>query len=389
MSTCTDKSDDATLLSSSINPTAVDDMSKCINKVTLEDVNIPPCDINGGEEEDMNSEKKCTSCDQKLEHTKTHEIGHNSASSNANTTTNRSGDIVGDTKEVSICANCGKEGASNMCNTCKSVKYCNAACKKKHKTKHKKACERRVAELHDVKLFKQPPPLDDCPICFQRLPTLSTGRRFQSCCGKTICSGCIHAVLKRDKGVALCSFCRSPEATSNNEVIKRMMKRVDKGDAEAITNLGFYYSNGSYGLAQDHAKALELFHQAAELGSVTAYSNIGVVYSTSRDVARDMKKARYYYELGAIEGDAVARHNLGAIEGRAGYVERAVKHYMIAIGGGDSDSLKVIQKLYSKGYVTKDKYTTALRAYQEYLGEVKSDQRDEAAAASEINKYIE
>ena len=30
----------------------------------------------------------------------------------------------------------------NTCNKCKSVKYCNAACKKKHRQKHKKQCER-------------------------------------------------------------------------------------------------------------------------------------------------------------------------------------------------------------------------------------------------------
>jgi len=31
---------------------------------------------------------------------------------------------------VSICANCGKEGAYNTCNKCQQVKYCNAVCKK-------------------------------------------------------------------------------------------------------------------------------------------------------------------------------------------------------------------------------------------------------------------
>ena len=101
-------------------------------------------------------------------------------------------DIVEET--VLVCANCGKEGddVNNICNKCKQVKYCNASCKKKHKKKHKKECEEhirlaaeRAAELHDEKLFKQPPPTDeDCPICFERLPTLNTGRRYQSCCGK-------------------------------------------------------------------------------------------------------------------------------------------------------------------------------------------------------------
>ena len=67
---------------------------------------------------------------------------------------------------VGVCANCGKEEKGlNICNKCKDAKYCNAACKKKHRSKHKKNCERRVAELHDMELFKKPPPPEDCPIC--------------------------------------------------------------------------------------------------------------------------------------------------------------------------------------------------------------------------------
>ena len=51
---------------------------------------------------------------------------------------------------ITTCANCGKEGGTlNTCNKCKMVKYCNAACKKKHRSKHKKACEKRVVDLHD------------------------------------------------------------------------------------------------------------------------------------------------------------------------------------------------------------------------------------------------
>ena len=74
---------------------------------------------------------------------------------------------------VSTCANCGKEGSNlNSCNRCKLVKYCNAACKKKHRSKHKKKCDRRVAEMHDEALFKQPPQGDECPICFLRMPSI-------------------------------------------------------------------------------------------------------------------------------------------------------------------------------------------------------------------------
>ena len=42
--------------------------------------------------------------------------------------------------DMPICANCGKQGSdvTNICNKCKSVKYCNAACKKKHRHKIRK-----------------------------------------------------------------------------------------------------------------------------------------------------------------------------------------------------------------------------------------------------------
>jgi len=285
-----------------------------------------------------------------------------------------------------ICVNCGKEGANNTCNKCKSVKYCNAACKKKHKTKHRKACDRRVAELRDIELFKQPPPLDDCPICFMPLPTFSIGNSYKSCCGKVICSGCVYAIKKSDDE-DLCPFCRTPEP-SKGEVIKLIQKRVDAGDAEGINNLGFYYSQGVYGLPQDHGKALELWHQAAELGDATSLYNIGNSYNYREGAERDIKKAVYYYELAAMKGDVNARHNLGAIEWKEGNTERAVRHWLIAAKGGQNKALKNIKELYLHGYVTKDVYAKALRAYQTYLGEVKSSQRDEAAAYNNKFKYL-
>ena len=97
-----------------------------------------------------------------------------------------------------FCANCGKEGGDNMnsCNKCDLVVYCNAACKKKHRSRHKKKCEKRAAELYDEKLFKDSPPPEECPICMMPPPLYGnhTGMTFHSCCGKRICDGCIYAM---------------------------------------------------------------------------------------------------------------------------------------------------------------------------------------------------
>ena len=52
-------------------------------------------------------------------------------------------------------------------------------------------------------------------------------------------------------------------------------------------------------------------------------------------------------------------------------------------------TLKKIKQLYSNGHVTKDDYAKALLAYQAYLSEIKSDDRDKAAAYDEQYKYYE
>ena len=290
---------------------------------------------------------------------------------------------------LTICANCGKEGTDlNACNKCDLVAYCNAACKKKHRTKHKKKCERRVAELHDIELFKQPPLKEDCDICMLLLPSLFTGSKYRACCGKRICSGCIQAVKIRDGGVGLCPFCRTPTPTSE-EMIEQMKKRMEIGDAEAIYEMGCCYNDGDDELPQDYNKALELWHQAGELGYAKSYYNIGCAYDlgNGNGVGRDEKKANYYYELAAMGGHATARHHVGISEGRAGNMDRALKHFMIAAGSGYTRSMEAIQALFMDGKATKDDYAKALRVYQANLVEIKSAQRDEAAAFHDVYKY--
>ena len=260
------------------------------------------------------------------------------------------------------------------------VKYCNAACKKKHRSKHKKQCEKRVAELHDEKLFKQPPLREECPICMLPMPEMESGRRYNACCGKLICSGCFYANVMMMKGADICPFCRTSSSGTDREMRKQLENLVKKNDAIAIFNLGCGYNRGKYGCPQNRAKALELWHHAGELGSTDSYFNIGMAYYDGRGVGLDEKKARHYYELAAIGGDAKARYTLAILETKAGNMGRALNHYMISVKGGFAKPLLAIKDLYMAGYATKEDYSNALQAHQEYLGEVKSIQRDDAAA---------
>ena len=171
-------------------------------------------------------------------------------------------------------------------------------------------------------------------------------------------------------------------------MMERIEKRMEVGDADAIHNQGLNYLTGRYGLQKDYTEAFGLLVQAVELGCAEAHNSIGTAFYDGKGVDRDAKKAKYYYNLAAIGGDATARHNLGVAEVCAGgNINRALRHFMIAAGSGQSDSLNVIRELYSNGHTTKDDYTKALRAYQAHLNEIKSEQRDEAAAFSAIYKY--
>jgi TPR repeat protein len=110
------------------------------------------------------------------------------------------------------------------------------------------------------------------------------------------------------------------------------------------------------------------------------YGNVADAYIEGRGVEMDMEKAKQYYELAAaMKGHVIARHNLGCTEGQAGNMDRAMKHLMISAGAGYDDSLKAIRQCFMDGHAKEEGFEKALRAHEESLDEIKSDQRDAAA----------
>ena len=280
------------------------------------------------------------------------------------------------------CASCGKEGdgdSMNTCNKCDLVKYCNAACKKKHRHKHKKKCERRAAELYDEKLFQEHPPPKECPICMLPLPLAADQTTFYSCCGKMICHGCIVGMVESG-AKDICAFCRTPYAKSDEETINRLEKLMEKGNADAYYMLAGYYAQGELGMPQNRAKANELLLKAGELGCTEAYNKLGKAYDNGRGVEVDEEKSQHYSELAATNGSVKARHNLGYAEGQAGDHQRACKHFILAAKAGHDKALEGVKIGYKHGHITKDEYANTLRAHQKSQDEKKSEARDKVEA---------
>jgi len=241
----------------------------------------------------------------------------------------------------------------------------------------------------DEDLFEQPPPSEDCPICFLQLPYLSSGNVYMACCGKVICSGCYFTLSEENPtgSAFLCVYCREPKPETEKDMGERYLDRFDVNDADALCSVGCFHQSGNFGFEQSYTKALALWQEAGELGSVESYCNIADAYDNGRGVERDQEKAWHYYESAAMGGNVPARYNLGVTEGLIGNRDRALKHHMIAVKSGCADSLKKIKHLHWNGHATAEEYDLALRSYQAYVDEIKSEQRDRAAAFSDEYTY--
>jgi len=301
------------------------------------------------------------------------------------------------------------------CKSCMSVKYCNSKCQKNHWPTHKTACKERAAELHDEVLFKDPPAKEDCPICFLPMPkqliccvslppaTISSvpvydyakaneevastsTSQYYSCCGKSICAGCLPYVTpKTGKYHLKCPYCNSDrDIIIDEELLKDIRKRVEANDPASTLMLAQHYRHGDSGLQQDRAKATELYTKAAELGSAHAHFFLGQMYVEGGNV----KKAKFHYEATAMAGCEVARYELGCLEGTknnnlgamaftSDNVKRAIKHWTIAASAGEYRAMNTLIDLFKKGLVVnRESIDLTLTAYNNSCAEMRSKDRD-------------
>ncbi|EJK52311.1 hypothetical protein THAOC_28429 [Thalassiosira oceanica] len=276
------------------------------------------------------------------------------------------------------CANCGKLGSDTVklktCTACRLVKYCGVDCQRAHRKQHKKACKQRAAELKDERLYSQGhvrPEGHFCPICTLLIPLpMDSHSLLMACCMKRVCKGCVMAF--ENCGMTDCPFCRTPKPGNDAEILAMVQARVAKKDPAAINNLGQNYFQGMLGLQKDTRKAVELWTEAAELGSIEALCNLGVVYNDGEGVQQDKAKAVEFYEKAAMQGHVMSRCKLGAIEAKERNWDRAVRHWTISAKMGDFDSVDLIKAAFEAGLATKEQYADALKGYHDAVKDMKN-----------------
>ena len=164
----------------------------------------------------------------------------------------------------------------------------------------------------------------------------------------------------------------------NATSLAMVQKRVDAGDADAVELLASNYYYGHFGLKKDVHRAIELFTDAAELGSARAQFTLGGLYYDGNGVEEDKMRGVELLQRAAMKGDVASRYLLGNImaDDRVYYLAR--HHWMISAKMGDKRSLDAIRKLFFGGFATKAHFAAALKGYQDAVEETKSYQREEA-----------
>ena len=188
-----------------------------------------------------------------------------------------------------------------------------------------------------------------CSICFLQFEIpFDQHSKINVCCMKRVCDGCVLAAQQR--GILdNCPFCRTLLPEDDAPMLAMVQRRVEKGDTEAISHLGEVYFFGDLGLAKDASRAVELWTEAADLGSDDTHYQLGNVYYNGDGVVRDKPRAIRHWQQGAMKGDVLSRHSLGGAEFEERNYEPALRHWIISAKMGYKVSLDGIKNLFVKG----------------------------------------
>ncbi|EJK64879.1 hypothetical protein THAOC_14338 [Thalassiosira oceanica] len=170
----------------------------------------------------------------------------------------------------------------------------------------------------------------------------------------------------------------TPLPADDASQLAMIQKRVNKGDADAINHLGHKYYFCMLGFTKDVPQAIQLWTEAAELGSLDAHCQLGILYYYGHGVEEDKPRGIHHLQQAAMNGHVGSRAFLGSVEYDEENNELAVQHWMISAKMGDQKSLNNIKDMFKEGLATKAQYAEALLGYRDAMEETRSPRREEA-----------
>ena len=153
--------------------------------------------------------------------------------------------------------------------------------------------------------------IEECPICLDTKMDTTTNASIMECCGGKICKKCFAETQKTEQK-DVCPLCRSDTSdTSEAASVKKVRKRANRGDANAMYNLGGYYDSGLFGVIQNQALARIWYQRAAEKGEARGAHNLGCSFRDGEGGPIDKVAAAKYFRMAAELGHVESSTNLG------------------------------------------------------------------------------
>uniref|UniRef100_A0A6C0H5D4 UDP-N-acetylglucosamine--peptide N-acetylglucosaminyltransferase SPINDLY n=1 Tax=viral metagenome TaxID=1070528 RepID=A0A6C0H5D4_9ZZZZ len=124
--------------------------------------------------------------------------------------------------------------------------------------------------------------------------------------------------------------------TDNTNAKKYYLMAIEKGNDDALNNLGIIYIN-----EKDYENAKKYYLMAIEKGYVNAIYNLGNLYCI---VEKDYENAKKYYLMAIEKGNDSAMNNLGTLYCNVEKdYENAKKYYLMAIEKGSDTAINNIK----------------------------------------------
>ena len=216
------------------------------------------------------------------------------------------------------CAHCGAADAKLRCAACKTARYCARDCQLRHHAVHKSLCAAARAVASEP----------CCPLCADPMPRDVAQIVYHACCGKESCASCWRKIGASPelRSQDCCPFCRAPNRKTDEELLSRLRRGVDRGDRLAMRALGIKTRDGTFSVARDVAAGLALLERAATpsdggAGNRLAQADLAKVFDNgTHGVAVDEVRAERWCRLAAEAGDGDGLTLLGHMyaDGRGG-----------------------------------------------------------------------
>jgi len=141
----------------------------------------------------------------------------------------------------------------------------------------------------------------------------------------------------------------SSGSAQSPEMAERLAVLARSGNAEASYHLGMLYNNG-LGVAQDNARALELFRAAAAGGDPLGAYKVGCYYAGQFGVIEpDEEQALRYKLVSAEAGYSLAQLDVAIINYSRGNYPQALRWFEAAARQGHAQALYNLSVMYQDG----------------------------------------